>query len=67
MTNKSTSLPEYDRDYALPRNAQNAPTDVFAPDDYDPLDADEAADLLDDAAAHGLFLEPEDNLRSRSG
>ncbi|KAI2494176.1 hypothetical protein MHU86_20370 [Fragilaria crotonensis] len=51
---------EYDRDFTLPRNA---PADVFAPDNFDPLDADAAAaDLLDDAAAHGLFIEPEDNL-----
>ena len=47
---------EYDRDYVLPRDA---PAELFAPADFDPIDGDEAADLLHDAAAHGLVLDPE--------
>ena len=51
---------EYDRDYALTRNV---PANiVLTPDDFDPLGADEeAANLLDDAADHGLLIAPEDN------
>ncbi|KAI2498511.1 Reverse transcriptase (RNA-dependent DNA polymerase) [Fragilaria crotonensis] len=49
---------EYDRDYALPRRE---PADAFAPGDFDPVDPNEAADLLADAAAHDLFIEPEND------
>ena len=49
---------EYDRTYALPRNA---PADPFNFDDFDPVDADEAADLLADAAAHDFVIEPADD------
>ena len=46
---------EYDRTYNLPRNL---PVDGFVPADYDPIDDDEAADLLHDAAEHDLIIEP---------
>ena len=46
---------EYDRDYTLPRRE---PADAFAHGDFDPVDPNEAADLLADAAAHDLFIEP---------
>ena len=50
---------EYDRDYVLPRNA---PADtIFDPDNFDPVDADEAADLLYDAVAHDLFVAHNDD------
>jgi Reverse transcriptase (RNA-dependent DNA polymerase) len=49
---------EYDHDYVPP--AQPPAPDVFVPgDDFDPLDADETHDLLQDAALHGLYVAPQ--------
>ena len=50
---------EYDRDYVPPKNA---PDDiVLAADNFNPLDADEAADLLRDVADHACLIVPADD------
>jgi hypothetical protein len=54
-TNHPIDESEYDRDYVLPRVA---PVDVFGPNDFDPIDADEAADLTHDTAVHGFIDAP---------
>ena len=48
---------ECDRDYVLP---DNAPDDVVL-DDFDPIEADEAADLHRDAADHARLFAPADD------
>ena len=54
----------YDLDYAPP---SDAPVDVFPAAQFDPLDADELADLQDDAAQHGILMDPPPDLMVAPG